>query len=85
VLDRLLGVAARQRPIGLDVGSGRKKSAPFSASACSTFWSKAMTEIRCPWVARVLLASFLSKGLSLEIVEQPATDTAAVIIAVRSR
>jgi hypothetical protein len=53
------------------VGSGRKKSAPFSASACSTFWSKAMTEIRCPWVARVLLASFLSKGLSLEIVEQP--------------
>jgi hypothetical protein len=36
------------------VGSGRKKSAPFSASACSTFWSKAMTEIRWPWVARVL-------------------------------
>jgi hypothetical protein len=44
-----------------------------------------MIDTRSPWVATVLLASFLSKGLSLEIVEQPATDTAAVIIAVRSR
>jgi hypothetical protein len=41
VLDRLLGVAARQAP-----GSGRKKSAPFSDSLGSTFWSKAMTEMR---------------------------------------
>src|SRR3990167_10101759 len=65
-------------------GSGRKKSAPFSDSLASTFWSKAMIEIRWPWLAVLLFLSSLLNGLSLETVEQPLTATEADISATRA-
>jgi hypothetical protein len=59
---RLLGVAARQRPFGDGGRIGQEKSAPFRAVAGSTFWSKAMIEMRWPWLAVSDLFSFLACG-----------------------
>ncbi len=59
---------------GTGCGSGMKKVWPLRASETSSFWLSAIRGIRSPCDALILFADFLSNGLILEIVPQPASE-----------